>query len=147
MLKAITGFILVPLTTLMLSPPVLSQDVPRETRSLEVAVNQQTGHLLNWSATDRRIKSIMIDNPESLQKNIVFNVDGCTRQLCSNDASLVLISPRPGAKVGVGGTIRVITYDPKNRLFAYTIKINITDDLQQDAETRFTIVSRNTAKS
>jgi hypothetical protein len=123
-----------------------AQELSRDTRNVEISVSQNTGHLLDWSQTDRRIKLIMIDNPELLTKKIVFNADGCSPKECK-DASLLLISPRPAAGLGHGGTLRVITYDRKQKLYPYTISITITKQPQKDNETRFIVGNSNQAKS
>lgn len=138
-------FLLFACAVLALPQIAMAGDLSKDTKNVEVQVSQTTGHLLNWSSSDRRIKSVMVDNPEVLKKNILFNIDGCTKQRCNN-ASLLLISPRPGARPGLGGTIRVITYDAQNRLYPYTVTIRVTAKPQTDNETRFTILNAKRQK-
>jgi hypothetical protein len=113
-------------------------EVARDKRTINIDVSQANGHLLDWSGTDRRIKMIMLDNPENLTKKIVFNADGCTPKECNN-ASLLLVSARPGAGIGHGGVLRVITFDPNQKLYSYTVIITIKRGLSTDNETRFTV--------
>lgn len=124
---------------------VQSQELSQDNRNIAIAVTGQSGHLLDWSQTDRRIGRIMIDNPESFTKNIVFTTDGCSPKECHN-ASLLLVSSRPGAPIGYGGTMRVITYDRKQRLYPYTVTIKILKNSQAENETKFTLNNRQPAK-
>jgi hypothetical protein len=118
------------------SVPASSRELSSENRNLEVDITRGTGHLFDWSQTDRRIKSIMIDNPEISTKSILFNANGCTVKACSN-SSMLLVSSRAAAQVGFRGTIRVIATDRNNRLYPYTITIKVTKLPQQQHETKF----------
>ena len=62
--------------SIFVAAPVHPRDLNSENRNIEINITQGTGHLFNWSRTDRRIKSIMIDNPEVLTKSLLFNANG-----------------------------------------------------------------------
>ena len=123
-------------TLVLIIAPATARDLSSEVRNIEVNITQGTGHLFNWSRTDRRIKLIMIDNPEVLTKSILFNVNGCSKKACKN-SSILLISSRAAAKTGDRGTIRVITRDRRNQIHPYTIIIKVTKTPQAEHETSF----------
>jgi hypothetical protein len=116
--------------------PTTARDLNSENRSIEVNISQGTGHLFDWSGTDRRIKSIMVDNPELSTKSLLFNANGCTIKACKN-SSMLLVSSRAATKIGYRGTIRVITKDRRNRLHPYTITIKVSKTPQAEHETKF----------
>jgi hypothetical protein len=116
--------------------PVHARDLSSDSRNIEVDITRITGHLFDWSQTDRRIKSIMVDNPEVLTKSILFSANGCTVKVCNN-SSILLISARAAARIGEKGTIRVITTDRQQRLHPYTITIRISKRTQSEHETKF----------
>jgi hypothetical protein len=126
--------IIVTLFTLPLS--VDARDFKDNRNSIEASVSPTSGHLFDWSLTDRRIKTIMVDNPEVFTSKFLFIADGCTVKQCKN-ASLLLISSRPGTAIGQVGTLRVITLDKKGNSYTYTIKIKLNKSTT-DNETRFT---------
>ena len=107
-----------------------------ENRNIEINITQGTGHLLDWSRTDRRIKLIMVDNPEVLTKSLLFNANGCNRTACNN-SSILLISARSATRIGYKGTIRVITKDRRNQLHPYTIVVKVSKTPQPEHETKF----------
>jgi hypothetical protein len=72
-------------------------------------VSEQTGQLLDWSATDRRIERIFFDNPERFRDSFTIVTDGCTKNKCLN-ASLLNISFRPGGRYAQG-SLKVILID------------------------------------
>ncbi len=122
--------------SILITAPANPKDLNSENRNIEINITQGTGHLFNWSRTDRRIKSIMIDNPEVLTKSILFNANGCSKTACNN-SSMLLISSRAAAKIGYRGTIRVITKDRRNQLHPYTITIKVSKIPQLEHETSF----------
>ena len=116
--------------------PATAREVSSNNTNIDVNITQGTGHLFNLSRTDRRIKSMMIDNPEVLTKNILFNTNGCSKTACKN-SSILLISSRAGGIIGYTGTIRVITKDRFNQLHPYTITVRISKIPQTENETNF----------
>jgi hypothetical protein len=132
-LRGLTGCISILVTT-----PTHPRDLNSETRKIEINITQGTGHLFDWSRTDRRIKSIMVDNPEVLTKSLLFNANGCNRTACSN-SSMLLVSSRAATKIGYRGTIRVITKDRRNQLHPYTITIKVSKIPQAEHETQFLV--------
>ena len=122
--------------SILIAAPAHSRDLNSENRNIEINITQGTGHLFNWSRTDRRIKSIMIDNPEVLTKSLLFNANGCNRTACNN-SSMLLVSSRATTKIGYRGTIRVITKDRRNQLHPYTITIKVSKTIQPEHETSF----------
>jgi hypothetical protein len=116
--------IILTLFTLPLS--VDARDFKDNRNSIEASVSPTSGHLFDWSLTDRRIKTIMVDNPEVFTSKFLFIADGCTVKQCKN-ASLI----------GQVGTLRVITLDKKGNSYTYTIKIKLNKSTT-DNETRFT---------
>jgi hypothetical protein len=130
-LLGLTGCILI-----LITAPAHPRDLNSETRNIEINITQGTGHLFDWSHTDRRIKSIMVDNPEVLTKSLLFNANGCNRTACSN-SSMLLISSRKAAIIGYRGTIRVITKDRHKQLHPYTITIKVSKIPQSEHETKF----------
>jgi hypothetical protein len=132
-------FIFVGLTgciSVLIAAPANPGNLNAENRNIEVNITKGTGHLFNWSRTDRRIKLIMIDNPEVLTKSLLFNANGCSRAACNN-SSMLLVSSRTATKIGYRGTIRVITKDRRDRLHPYTITIKISKTPQSEHETNF----------
>jgi hypothetical protein len=127
----LTGYI-----SIFLVAPAYAGDLNSENRNIEINITQGTGHLFNWSRTDRRIKSIMVDNPEVLTKNLVFNANGCNRMACNN-SSMLLVSSRAATRSGYRGTIRIITKDRRNQLHPYTIVIKVSKLPQSEHETSF----------
>jgi hypothetical protein len=121
---------------ILIAAPANSRSISSETRNIKVNITQGTGHLFDWSRTDRRIKSIMIDNPEVLTKSILFNANGCSKKACNN-SSILLVSSRAATKIGYRGTIRVITKDRRNQLHPYTITIKVSKSPQAENETKF----------
>jgi hypothetical protein len=120
----------------IVAAPAYPRDLNSESRNIEINITQGTGHLFNWSRTDRRIKSIMVDNPEVLTKSLLFNANGCNRTACNN-SSILLISARSATRIGYRGTIRVITKDRRNQLHPYTITIKVSNSPQAENETSF----------
>jgi hypothetical protein len=124
------------LTLPILTIPAEARQLYKDSRNIEITVSQATGHLIDWSQTDRRIRTIGIDNPELFTKNFIFNADGCTPKKCTN-ASMLLVSARPTATNGQSGTLRVIAVDRKGNLYPYTIIIKVNKNTPDDNETRF----------
>ncbi len=124
------------LFTLTAAFPAHSIDVSREQRDIKISISQQTGHLLDWSQADRQIVKVLIDNPETFTKKIVFSSDGCNQQECNN-AHILLISARPAAGTGHGGMIRVLTVDKSRQMYIYNISIKINGGDIDETETRF----------
>jgi hypothetical protein len=122
--------------SMLVAAPTHPRDLNSENRNIEINITQGTGHLFNWSRTDRRIKSIMVDNPEVLTKSLLFSANGCNRTACNN-SSMLLVSSRAATKIGYKGTIRVITKDRRNQLHPYTITIKVSKSPQPEHETSF----------
>lgn len=129
--RGLTGCI-----SILVAAPAYPRDLSSEHTNIEINITQGTGHLFDWSRTDRRIKSIMIDNPEVLTKSLLFNANGCNRTVCNN-SSMLLVSSRAATKIGYRGTIRVITKDRRNQLHPYTIMIKVSKIPQSEHETSF----------
>jgi hypothetical protein len=92
-------------------------------------VSENTGQLLDWSATDRRIERIFFDNPERFRDSFVITTDGCTNNKCVN-ASLLNISARPGGRYP-DGSLKVILNDRAGRkrvLTVNVVKVKQVDD-------------------
>jgi hypothetical protein len=92
-------------------------------------VSENTGQLLDWSATDRRIERIFFDNPERFRDSFVITTDGCTNNKCVN-ASLLNISARPGGRY-LNGSLKVILNDRSGRkrvLTVNVVKVRQVDD-------------------
>jgi hypothetical protein len=123
-------------SSMLVAAPAHPRDLNSEYTNIEINITQGTGHLFDWSRTDRRIKSIMIDNPEVLTKSLLFNANGCNRTVCNN-SSMLLVSSRAATKIGYRGTIRVITKDRRNQLHPYTIMIKVSKIPQSEHETSF----------
>jgi hypothetical protein len=84
-------------------------------------VSEQTGQLLDWSATDRRIERIFFDNPERFRDSFIITTDGCTNNKCVN-ASLLNISARPGGRYAQG-SLKVILNDRSGRKRVLTVSV------------------------
>jgi hypothetical protein len=84
-------------------------------------VSEQTGQLLDWSATDRRIERIFFDNPERFRDSFIITTDGCTNKKCVN-ASLLNISVRPGGRYAQG-SLKVILIDRSGRKRVLTVSV------------------------
>jgi ABC-type uncharacterized transport system involved in gliding motility auxiliary subunit len=122
--------------SVFVAAPAYPRYLNSENRNIEINITQGTGHLFDWSRTDHRIKSIMVDNPEVLTKSLLFNANGCNRTACNN-SSMLLVSSRAATKIGYRGTIRVITKDRRNQLHPYTITIKVSRTPQAEHETSF----------
>ena len=122
--------------SILIAVPANPRDLNSKNRDIEVNITPDTGHLFDWSRTDRRIKSILVDNPEVLTKSLLFNANGCNRTACNN-SSMLLVSSRAATKIGYRGTIRVITKDRRNQLHPYTITIKVSRTPQPEHETSF----------
>ncbi len=120
----------------ILPSSVDARDFKDNRNSIQASISPTSGHLFDWSLTDRRIKTIMVDNPEVFTSKFLFVADGCTVKQCKN-ASILLVSSRPGAAIGQIGTLRVITLDKKGNSYTYTIQIKLTKSTTEN-ETRFT---------
>lgn len=120
----------------LIASPIAARQYYKDTRNIQVTVSQSTGHLFDWSMTNRRIKGVVIDNAETFTKNFVFTIDGCTPKKCTN-ASILLISARPTAAMGNKGSLRVIAVDTRGGLHPYNIAIEVTRGTPDDNETRF----------
>jgi hypothetical protein len=116
--------------------PADARDFKDNRNSVEAYLSPTSGHLFDWSLTDRRIRTIMVDNPEVFTNKFIIVADGCSAKQCKNSA-LLLVSSRPGTAIGQVGTLRVITVDKKGNSYTYTIKIKLTKSTTND-ETRFT---------
>ena len=84
-------------------------------------VSENTGQLLDWSATDRRIERIFFDNPERFRDSFVITTDGCTNNKCVN-ASLLNISARPGGRYP-DGSLKVILNERSGRKRVLTVNV------------------------
>jgi hypothetical protein len=84
-------------------------------------VSENTGQLLDWSATDRRIERIFFDNPERFRDSFVITTDGCTNNKCVN-ASLLNISARLGGRYPEG-SLKVILNDRSGRKRVLTVNV------------------------
>ena len=92
-------------------------------------VSENTGQLLDWSATDRRIERIFFDNPERFRDSFVITTDGCTNNKCVN-AYLLNISARPSGRY-LDGSLKVILNDRSGRkrvLTVNVVKVKQVDD-------------------
>jgi hypothetical protein len=128
--------VIVIIVSLQLSISAANGREYRDERNVDAIISPSSGHLFDWSHTDRRIKTIMVDNSEVFTRNFLFVAEGCTSKQCSN-SSILLVSSRPTAAIGQIGTLRVITQDRKGNLYTYTIKIQLKKQLPRDNETRF----------
>jgi hypothetical protein len=115
----------------LLLPPisVRASTVSLQREGITANVSDNTGQLLDWSATDRRIERIFFDNPERFRDSFVITTDGCTNNKCVN-ASLLNISARPGGRY-LDGSLKVILNDRSGRkrvLTVNVIKVKQVDD-------------------
>jgi hypothetical protein len=76
--------LLVLLSFLLSSLPARAGTVSLQRESVIANVSENTGQLLDWSATDRRIERIFFDNPERFRDSFVITTDGCTNNKCVN---------------------------------------------------------------
>ena len=122
--------------TLILPSYSLNAREYRDERNVHAIISPSSGHLFDWSHTDRRIKTIMVDNSEVFTRNFLFVAEGCTPKQCKN-SSILLVSSRSATPIGQIGMLRVITQDRKGNLYTYTIKIQLRKQSLTDNETRF----------
>jgi hypothetical protein len=113
--------LLVLLSFLLSSLPARAGTVSLQRESVIANVSENTGQLLDWSATDRRIERIFFDNPERFRDSFVITTDGCTNNKCVN-ASLLNISARPSGRY-VDGSLKVILNDRSGRKWVLTVNI------------------------
>lgn len=121
--------LLVLLSLLLSSLPTRAGTVSLQRESVIANVSENTGQLLDWSATDRRIERIFFDNPERFRDSFVITTDGCTNNKCIN-ASLLNISTRPGGRYP-DGSLKVILNDRSGRkrvLTVNVVKVKQVDD-------------------
>jgi hypothetical protein len=112
---------LVLLSFLLSSLPARAGTVSLQRESVIANVSENTGQLLDWSATDRRIERIFFDNPERFRDSFVITTDGCTNNKCVN-ASLLNISARPGGRYPQG-SLKVILNDRSGRKRVLTVSV------------------------
>jgi hypothetical protein len=113
--------LLVLLLLLLSSLPTRAGTVSLQRESVIANVSENTGQLLDWSATDRRIERIFFDNPERFRDSFVITTDGCTNNKCVN-ASLLNISARPGGRYPQG-SLKVILNDRSGRKRVLTVSV------------------------
>jgi hypothetical protein len=113
--------LLVLLSFLLSSLPARAGTVSLQRESVIANVSENTGQLLDWSATDRRIERIFFDNPERFRDSFVITTDGCTNNKCVN-ASLLNISARPSGRY-VDGSLKVILNDRSGRKRVLTVNV------------------------
>jgi hypothetical protein len=113
--------LLVLLSLLLSSLPTRAGTVSLQRDRAIAYVSENTGQLLDWSATDRRIERIFFDNPERFRDSFVITTDGCTNNKCVN-ASLLNISVRPGGRY-VDGSLKVILNDRSGRKRVLTVNV------------------------
>lgn len=121
--------LLVLLSFLLSSLPARAGTVSLQRESVIANVSDNTGQLLDWSATDRRIERIFFDNPERFRDSFVITTDGCTNNKCVN-ASLLNISARPSGRYH-DGSLKVILNDRSGRkrvLTVNVVKVKQVDD-------------------
>ncbi|WP_373539555.1 hypothetical protein [Chamaesiphon sp.] len=121
--------LLVLLSFLLSSLPARAGTVSLQRESVIANVSENTGQLLDWSATDRRIERIFFDNPERFRDSFVITTDGCTNNKCVN-ASLLNISARSGGRYPEG-SLKVILNDRSGRkrvLTVNVVKVKQVDD-------------------
>ena len=121
--------LLVLLSFLLSSLPARAGTVSLQRESVIANVSENTGQLLDWSATDRRIERIFFDNPERFRDSFVITTDGCTNNKCVN-ASLLNISARPSGRY-LDGSLKVILNDRAGRkrvLTVNVVKVKQVDD-------------------
>jgi hypothetical protein len=117
------------LSFLLPSIPVRAGTISLQRESVIANVSENTGQLLDWSATDRRIERIFFDNPERFRDSFLITTDGCTNNKCVN-ASLLNISVRPGGRYPEG-SLKVILSDRAGRkrvLTVNVVKVKQVDD-------------------
>ena len=120
---------LVLLSLLLSSLTARAGTVSLQRESVIANVSENTGQLLDWSATDRRIERIFFDNPERFRDSFVITTDGCNNNKCVN-ASLLNISARPGGRYPQG-SLKVILNDRSGRkrvLTVNVVKVRQVDD-------------------
>jgi hypothetical protein len=113
--------LLVLLSFLLSSLPARAGTVSLQRERVIANVSENTGQLLDWSATDRRIERIFFDNPERFRDSFVITTDGCTNNKCVN-ASLLNISARPSGRY-VDGSLKVILNDRSGRKRVLTVNV------------------------
>jgi hypothetical protein len=113
--------LLVLISFLLSSLPARAGTVSLQRESVIANVSENTGQLLDWSATDRRIERIFFDNPERFRDSFVITTDGCTNNKCVN-ASLLNISARPSGRY-VDGSLKVILNDRSGRKRVLTVNV------------------------
>ena len=121
--------LLVLLSFLLSSLPARAGTVSLQRERVIANVSENTGQLLDWSATDRRIERIFFDNPERFRDSFVITTDGCTNTKCVN-ASLLNISARPSGRY-MDGSLKVILNDRSGRkrvLTVNVVKVKQVDD-------------------
>jgi hypothetical protein len=112
---------LVLLSFLLSSLPARAGTVSLQRERVTANVSENTGQLIDWSATDRRIERIFFDNPERFRDSFVITTDGCTNNKCVN-ASLLNISARPGGRY-MNGSLKVILNDRSGRKRVLTVRV------------------------
>jgi hypothetical protein len=113
--------LLVLISFLLSSLPARAGTVSLQRESVIANVSENTGQLLDWSATDRRIERIFFDNPERFRDSFVITTDGCTNNKCVN-ASLLNISARPSGRY-LDGSLKVILNDRSGRKRVLTVNV------------------------
>lgn len=110
-------------TLLPIGPMAAARTIPVAQQEISVMVSKDQGQLLDWSATNRRIERIFVDNPEQFRESFVFVTDGCSKDKCSGSASMINISARAGATGIRRGSIKVVLRDRSARKYVYTVRL------------------------
>jgi type IV pilus biogenesis protein CpaD/CtpE len=110
-------------TLFPIGPMASARTIPVSQQEISVMVSKDQGQLLDWSATNRRIERIFVDNPEQFRESFVFVTDGCSKDKCAASASMINISARAGATGIRRGSIKVVLRDRSARKYVYTVRL------------------------
>lgn len=100
-----------------------AQEITRSQNTIDIYVSTSTGHIIDWSDSGQRIERVFIDNPEEFQRSFVFATDGCTKDKCSQSATMINISARGLISNIKRGSIKVVLVDRRNRKSAIAVRV------------------------
>jgi hypothetical protein len=123
--------------SLLSSSPIAAANLSVDRTQVNALVSVNTGQLLDWSKTDRRIERIFIDNPEQFRQIFVFATDGCDKDKCSASASMINISARSGTTGIKRGSMKVVVRDRSARKYVYVIHLTKVTWTIRDGITSF----------
>lgn len=107
--------------SLLIPHPASAESVPVSRERVTVNISLETGQLLDWSRSDRRIERIFFDNPEQFRDSYIFTTDGCSKTKCTN-ASMINISARPGGRFP-RSSIKVVLVDRTGKKYVCTVNL------------------------